>query len=79
MRQACAIHSATAGSILSVPREGRINRMYIQLGLEDNVTNRDQITPRVMLEAARKIMAPYTLDFKYCDWWSLYKVIAVSA
>ncbi|KAL8719943.1 MAG: hypothetical protein Q9225_003120 [Loekoesia sp. 1 TL-2023] len=71
MRQACAIHSATAGSILSVPREGRINRMYIQLGLEDNVTNRDQITPGFMLEAARKIMAPYTLDFKYCDWWSL--------
>ena len=74
MRQACAIHSATAGSILNVPREDRINRLYIQLGLEDNSHNRDQITPKVMLAVARRIMAPYTLDYKHCDWWSLYKV-----
>lgn len=74
IRQACAIHSTVAGSILNVPREDRLNRLYIQLGLEDNSNNRAQITPRTMIKAAQKIMAPYTIDYKYCDWWSLYKI-----
>lgn len=33
-----------------------------------------EITPAVILEVARKIVKPYTLDFKYLDWWSKYKV-----
>ena len=74
IRQACAIHSATAGSILNVPREDRLNRLYIQLGLEDNSSTRAQVTHRTMIKAAQKIMAPYTIDYKHCDWWSLYKV-----
>lgn len=74
IRQACAIHSATHGSILNVPREDRLNRLYVQLNEEGSSFDRTQITPKVMLEAARRIMAPYELDFKYCDWWSVYQV-----
>ena len=74
IRAACAIHSSMAGSILNIPREDRINRLYVQLGLEDNSNNRANINPQTMIETARKIMAPYTIDYKYCDWWSLYKI-----
>ncbi len=65
IRTACAIHSSTASSILNIPREDRINRFYIQLGLEDNSNNRVNINPRTMIETAKRIMAPYTIDYKY--------------
>ncbi|KAL8858219.1 MAG: hypothetical protein Q9178_005231 [Gyalolechia marmorata] len=74
IRQGCYIHSATEGSILNIPRENRINRLYIQLGLEDNTSTRSKITPRTIIAAAQRIMAPYTIDYKVCDWWSVYKI-----
>ena len=74
IRTACAIHSSTAGIILNIPREDRINRLYVQLGLEDDSNNHANMYPRTMIETARKIMAPYTVGYKYCDWWSLYKI-----
>ncbi|KAL8785271.1 MAG: hypothetical protein Q9213_003475 [Squamulea squamosa] len=74
IRQCCNIHSATEGSILNIPREDRINRLYIQLGVEDSTSNRSKITPRTIIAAAQKIMAPYKIDYKICDWWSVYKI-----
>ncbi|MCJ1245589.1 hypothetical protein MMC30_002793 [Trapelia coarctata] len=74
IRQACTIHSAGCGSILNVPREDRLNRLYIQLSGEGSNFDRSQVTPRSILEAAKKIMHPYTFDFKYCDWWSVYQI-----
>ncbi|KAL9117600.1 MAG: hypothetical protein Q9187_005862, partial [Circinaria calcarea] len=64
----------TSSIILNVPREDRLNRLYIQLSDEGSSYDRTQITPRTMLEAAQRIMTPYKLDYKYCDWWSLYQI-----
>ena len=74
IRQASIIHSAKAGSILSVPREDKLIRLYIQLGLEDDAQNRKTITPKTIIKKAQEIMSPYRIDYKYCDWWSLYKI-----
>ena len=77
IRQTCVIRSATHGSILIAPREGKLARLYIQLneasGKDGNLPHLE-ITPALILEAAQRIMEPYRLEFKYLDWWSVYKV-----
>ena len=32
------------------------------------------ITPERMIVEANKILAPYTLRYIYCDWWTIYRV-----
>lgn len=36
--------------------------------------DRSKITPAVILDAAQKIIAPYTLTYQYCDWWTAYQI-----
>ena len=76
IRQSCAIHSASSGSIMTVPRERRLVRFYIQMDdmSKSGTPDRSRINPESMLKAAQDIMAPYTLRFKYCEWWSVYQV-----
>lgn len=59
---------------MTCPRENRLTRLYIQLSEEGSKYDRSQITPELMLEKAQAILKPYKLDFKYCDWWSVYQV-----
>lgn len=59
---------------MTVPRENRLNRLYIQLSEEGRNYDRSQITHELMLKRAQEILKPYSLDFKYCDWWSAYQV-----
>ena len=61
-----------------IPRENRLVRLYIQL---KEVTpdasgraDRSKITPESIFGAAQKIIAPYKLDYEYCDWWTAYQV-----
>ena len=67
-----------AGSILVIPREKWLVRLYIQLQQvklgSDGVIDRSNITPDSILAAAKKIVAPYTIDYHYCDWWTAYQV-----
>ena len=60
-----------------IPRENKLVRLYIQLN-EVNATgkpvDRSQLSPDMILESAQKIMSPYTLTYKYCDWWTAYQV-----
>ena len=74
----CAIHSAANGSLMVIPRENRLVRLYIQL---TEVTpdasgraDKTKITPDLIFNAARKILAPYKIDYEYCDWWTAYQV-----
>lgn len=72
-----AIHSASEGSILIIPREGGyLVRLYIELDkLNENerVANR-QITSDRLIAAAQRILHPYTLDVKEVAWWSVYEI-----
>ena len=73
----CAIHSADSGSVMVIPRENKLVRLYIQLN-EVNAAgkqvDRSKISPGVILKSAQKIMSPYKLTYKYCDWWTAYQV-----
>ncbi|KAK4445493.1 phenol hydroxylase [Podospora aff. communis PSN243] len=78
IRMRCAIHSASSGSLMVIPRENRLVRLYIQL---KEVTpdasgraDRSKITPDFIFSTAQKILAPYKIDYEYCDWWTAYQI-----
>ena len=61
-----------------IPREDGLVRIYCQLVTvgpsSDERFDRSRITPDTILEAAQRIIKPYTLEFKYHDWWTVYRV-----
>ncbi len=59
---------------MNVPREDRLTRLYIQLPAMETGGNANAITPERMFVEANKILAPYTLRYTYCDWWTIYRV-----
>jgi phenol 2-monooxygenase len=71
----CTILSP-AGTVLSVPRENNLTRLYIQLpGSDQDITPVKGIgTGGLIMESAAKILSPYRLKYSYCDWWTVYKV-----
>ena len=78
IRQACSIHSASSGSILLIPRERKLVRIYVQLTdikkADGTETERSTITSEKILEAAKRIIQPYTLNWGYIEWWAVYQV-----
>ncbi|KAK3057635.1 hypothetical protein LTR09_001819 [Extremus antarcticus] len=73
IRMRCAIHSANAGSVMVIPRENKLVRLYIQLTTTEKgeggaKVDRSKITPQVILESAQRIMAPYKLTYRVLDW-----------
>lgn len=71
IRRKCTIHSA-AGNLLIIPREGgQLVRFYIQLPAG---TQPKQVSLEDLQNTARKIFAPYTMDFAGVFWWSAYSI-----
>ncbi|CZT22165.1 related to phenol 2-monooxygenase [Ramularia collo-cygni] len=64
------------GSALLIPRELGLVRVYVQL--PDDYILRKGYEPEEgvsdIMSTARKILAPYTMDYKYCDWFTIYAV-----
>ncbi|KAJ5159399.1 uncharacterized protein N7482_006403 [Penicillium canariense] len=79
IRSRCAIHSANAGSVMVIPRENKLVRLYIQLHTTEHAqaggkADRSWITPEIILQSAQRILHPYKLDYSYCDWWTAYQI-----
>ncbi len=86
IRARTVIHSIH-GSILVVPREGDLVRLYVQLSdvdlkLVDKQTNRvdkGQASPEKLIETAAKILQPYYLRaFGDVQWWTVYISVFIS-
>lgn len=77
IRHTCAVYNKSRGGLHIVPREGRVVRFYIEL-TEAAVLNgrldKASVTQEELLQTARSIMEPYKLDYRICDWWSIYQV-----
>ncbi|KAF2774157.1 hypothetical protein EJ03DRAFT_1473 [Teratosphaeria nubilosa] len=75
IRKSCVIHSSN-GSVMTVPREDRLVRLYVQMG--ETATNekfdRTSVTAETILAKAQEAFHPYTLDFRICDWQSVFTV-----
>lgn len=77
IRLRCAIHSVESGSVMVIPRENKLVRLYIQLtefSSTGQQADRSTITPDIILKAAQTIMSPYKLSYDYCDWWTAYQI-----
>ncbi len=77
IRLKSAIHSATEGSLLVIPREGGyLVRLYIELdklAADERVASRN-ITLDRLIGAAQRILWPYTIAVKEVAWWSVYEI-----
>ena len=77
IRLKAAIQSADDGNILLIPREGGyLVRLYVDLG-EVDPEKRDgvrQIAAEEVIERARRVLHPYTLDVRNVVWFSVYEV-----
>jgi phenol 2-monooxygenase len=77
IRLKCAIHSANAGNILIIPREGGyLVRFYVEL---DNVRDKEMlenrsVTPEKLTEVTNRILHPYSVELKDVGWWSVYEI-----
>lgn len=60
-----------------IPRENKLVRLYIQMTTTEkdgNPLDRKTITPERILQSAQRTMAPYKLNYEYCDWWTAYQI-----
>lgn len=77
IRLKAAIQSADEGNILLIPREGGyMVRLYVDLG-EIDPDNRDAfrlITQDQVIDTARRVLRPYTLDVRSVAWFTVYQV-----
>ena len=79
IRMRCAIHSESSGSVMVIPRENKLVRLYIQLTTTENAeggkkADRSKINPESILASAQRIMRPYKISYRYCDWWTAYQI-----
>jgi phenol 2-monooxygenase len=78
IRLKAAIQSADEGNILLIPREGGyMVRLYVDLGEVDpehRAAVREHNTAERVIEIARRVLHPYTLDVRDVVWFSVYEV-----
>ena len=71
------IRSAQQGNVLIIPREGGyLVRMYIEL---DQLAPGERVSARRiksddLINAAKRILQPYSLEVKQLVWWSVYEI-----
>ncbi|KAF7195852.1 Phenol hydroxylase [Pseudocercospora fuligena] len=69
------VQSHKYGSILFIPRERNLTRLYIELKSEDGRgISKAEATQEYVLEAARRILHPYKLDFTMVEWFGAYQI-----
>ncbi|KAM0755127.1 phenol hydroxylase from Trichosporon Cutaneum [Meredithblackwellia eburnea MCA 4105] len=77
IRSRCAIHSANSGSVMVIPQERDLVRLYIQLPVKvkpGEYLDRTKVTPESIMDSARKIMYPYTLESDRIEWFTGYHI-----
>ncbi|RAL03266.1 pentachlorophenol 4-monooxygenase [Aspergillus ibericus CBS 121593] len=71
-----AVRSHTAGSILWIPRERGMTRLYVELSSTDGEkVDRAKATPEYVIARAREAMSPFRLEWKsIVEWFGNYVV-----
>ena len=71
IRNRCMCTAPDAGTIMIIPRENRLVRLYTQLkevSTGSGRVDRSTITPDLIFKAAQKILSPYSIKYHYIDW-----------
>jgi 2-polyprenyl-6-methoxyphenol hydroxylase-like FAD-dependent oxidoreductase len=71
----CTIHSVN-GSIMVIPRENNLVRLYIQIA---SSTDKDWSPRKTATEAevqslAKRILQPYSIEWERVEWYSVYPI-----
>ena len=71
----CTIHSEH-GSMMVIPRENGLTRLYVQLGtsMDNDHTSRRQASQAEIQATAKKILQPYDIDWEHVEWCSNYAI-----
>jgi phenol 2-monooxygenase len=65
------------GTLLSIPREKQLVRLYLPLQAADSTSaslDRSSITLDMIRQKAKEVLRTFDFDFKVCDWWTVYQV-----
>ncbi|ETI21612.1 hypothetical protein G647_07959 [Cladophialophora carrionii CBS 160.54] len=75
IKMKCTIHS-DHGSIMVIPRENNMVRLYIQIAssTDPDFSPRKTATVAEVQAAAKKIFAPYYCDWDRVEWYSVYPI-----
>ncbi|KKY20485.1 putative phenol 2-monooxygenase [Diplodia seriata] len=69
------IHSEDAGSIMMMPRERNMTRVYVELKPDlRGGTSRDELSQSLVMQRAKEIMYPFRLRWKTVEWFGRYVV-----
>lgn len=71
----CTIHSEF-GSIMVIPRENNMVRLYIQIAssTDPDFDPRKSASVEEVQESAKKIMRPYSIEWERVEWYSVYPI-----
>jgi phenol 2-monooxygenase len=74
-RMRCAIYSHDVGSVMVIPRENKLVRLYIQLTTTGKTgkakgakVGRSKITPETILQSAQRILHAYKITYRELGW-----------
>ncbi|KAK3684207.1 FAD binding domain-containing protein [Podospora appendiculata] len=75
IKMKCTIHSEH-GSIMVIPREDNMVRLYIQIASSTDADwhPRKTATAEEVQASAKKILAPYTIEWERVEWFSVYPI-----
>ncbi|KAF3001819.1 hypothetical protein E8E13_003260 [Curvularia kusanoi] len=70
------VQSETLGTVLMIPRERGLTRLYIELrpGSEAAVSAGEQTPQEFVQSRARAILQPYRLEWRSVEWFGRYKI-----
>ncbi|KAF9870540.1 FAD binding domain-containing protein [Colletotrichum karsti] len=71
----CTIHSKH-GSIMVIPREDNMVRLYIQIAssTDPDFDPRKTATEEEVQESAKRILQPYNIEWERVEWYSVYPI-----
>ena len=73
LRKTCYVRAKT-GTLMIIPRSNFEIRLYVPVEEGGALSNPRELAFEDIIRAARKILAPYTLEVLSCSWWSAYRV-----
>lgn len=75
IKMKCTIHSHH-GSIMVIPREDNMVRLYIQIAssTDSDWNPRKTATAEQVQESAKKILRPYSIEWERVEWYSVYPI-----
>ncbi|KAI8460134.1 FAD binding domain-containing protein [Phakopsora pachyrhizi] len=76
IRMKSTIHSAENGSMMVIPRENNLVRLYVQIPQPEKGKrpNRADVNPKKLMKLAQAIISPYSIEIPEIEWFTCYEI-----